>query len=144
AGLGQLQDAERRVRRGVLEMEDADLPEDSIAAPGPFDLDDAVERLMKGRELRARVHLFLEQYEARELVAIELPLRALRERVDLGDFVGAGRGRQEFDYRALRCVYCERRDRAAQGDTKVREVDRRRHDDAAILTIVDSLLAPRI
>src|SRR5205807_5526074 len=56
AGLGHLQDAKGRVRRGVLEMQDANLPDDSIAAPGPFNLDDAVERLVKGRELRARVH----------------------------------------------------------------------------------------
>ena len=144
AGLGHLQDAEGRVGRGVFEMEDADLPDDSIAAPAPLDLDDAVERLMKGRELRVRVHLLFEEDEARELVAIELPLRALRERIDLGDFVGAGRGRQELDHGTSRSVSGQGRDRAAQRDAQIRQVDRGPNDDPALLDVVDRFLAPRV
>src|SRR5207247_2233070 len=74
APVGDLEESEGWIRRRVLEMKDADLPHDPIAAPGPFNLDDAVEGLVKGGELRPRVHLFVDQNEARELVAVELPL----------------------------------------------------------------------
>src|SRR3989442_11038645 len=85
-----------------------------ISAPGPFDLDDAVEGLVKGGELRARVHLFLEQHEARELVAVELPLRALREGVDLSHFIRARRGRQKLDHGPPRSAPRQARRRPAQ------------------------------
>src|SRR5207245_4330649 len=72
AGLGHLEEAERWIRGRVLEMEHADLADDPVAAPGPLDLDDAVEGLVERRELRAGVHFFFDRAEARELVTIEL------------------------------------------------------------------------
>ena len=49
SGVGQLEDPEGRVGRGLLEMEHANLTDDRVPDPGPLDFDQPVERLMEGR-----------------------------------------------------------------------------------------------
>src|SRR3989304_2199899 len=107
---GRLEDAERGVGRRILQVDDADLPHDVVPDPRAFELDEAVERLVEGRQLRAAVHLLLDQEERGEAEPDELPLARLRERVDLADLVHVHRWRQELDDRALRLVAAGRRD----------------------------------
>jgi len=125
-------------------VEDADLAEDPIPTPGSFHFDDAVEGLEERRDLGSRVHVLLQKDEAREPVAVELPLRTLGERIDLGDVVCVHGGREQFDHRAAGLFRRKRRDRAAQGHAEVREIDRRANHDAFLFNIENRLVSPGV
>src|SRR5947209_5378753 len=143
-GFRHLEDPERRVRRGVLEVKDADLPEDPIARPDALHLDDAVEWLEERRDLGPGVHVLLQEDEAREPVAVELLLCALRERIDLGDLVRVHRGREHFDHGAAGRVRWEGGDRATQGHAEVREIDRGADHDAFLFDVEDRFFTPGV
>ena len=143
-GFRHLEDPERRVRRGVLEVKDADLPEDPIARPDALHLDDAVEGLEERRDLGPGVHVLLQEDDAREPVAVELLLRALCERIDLGDLVRVHRGREHFDDGTAGRVRREGGDCATQGHAEVREIDRGADHDAFLLDVEDRFFAPGV
>src|SRR5256712_3392290 len=125
-------------------MEHANLADDLVADPGPLDFDQPVERLMEGRKLRGWMHFLLEEDEAGEPMPIELSLRALCERIDLGDLVHVRGGRQDLEDGPPRPAVREAHDRPAEGHPEVREVNRGTQDESALLHIMDRLFAPRV
>ena len=69
------------------------------------------------------MHFLLEEDEAGEPMPVELSLRALCERVDLGDLVHVRRGRQDLEDGPPRPRLREAYDCSAEGHAEVREVN---------------------
>ena len=90
------------------------------------------------------MHLLLEDEQGRDVEAVQLALRGLRERVHLVQLVHVRGGRQDLDHGPGRHADGEGRDGAAQGRPRGGELDGRAEDDAPLLHGRDRLLGPGV